>query len=141
MEKIYTTQDLFQEIDVPTKRKLQVSQSNLFKHCLLLKEGILVWEICDGLLQKYYWLEEAIKSLDKTTKDKIFARWIIHLSKVTGPIRREGIQELLNSIPDIPWEWIEQTDSQLRDEGATEAMLEERRKEQENLEDDSELER
>ena len=108
---------------------------------MLLKERILVWEICDGLLQKYYWLEEATKSLDKTAKDKIFARWIIHFSKVTGPIRQKEIQELLNSIPDIPWEWIEQTDSQLRDEGATEAMLEERRKKQENLEDDSELER
>lgn len=84
-------------------------------------------------------MEEATKSLDKTAKDKIFATWITHLSKVTGPIRQEGIQELLSSIPDIPWEWIEQTDSQLRDKGATEAMLEERRRGRENL-DDSELE-
>lgn len=41
---------------------------------------------------------------------------------------------------DRPWDWIEQTDSQLGDEGATEAMLEERWRGQENLEDDSELE-
>lgn len=60
--------------------------------------------------------------------------------KVTGPIRQEGIQELLSSIPDIQWYWIEQTDSQLRVEGATEAMLEERRREQGAVDDGSELE-
>ena len=27
--------------------------------------------------------------------------------KVTGPICRKGIQELLSSILDIPWDWIE----------------------------------
>lgn len=44
------------------------------------------------------------QSLDKSAKDKIFARWITHLSKVTGLIRQEGIQELLSSVPDIPWD-------------------------------------
>ena len=34
--------------------------------------------------------------------------------RVTGPIREEGIQELLSSIPDIQWYWIEKTDSELR---------------------------
>lgn len=51
-------------------------------------------------------------------------RFLLHLSKVTGPIRQEGIQQLLDTIPDIPWDWIEEMDSQLRAEGATELMLE-----------------
>lgn len=49
-------------------------------------------------------------------------------------MRQEG------SIPDIPWDWIEQRDSRLRDEGMTKAMLEEQQREQEDLEDDIELE-
>lgn len=56
-----------------------------------------------------------------------------------GLICQKGIQKLLSSIPDIPQDWIDQTDSQLRDEGATEAMLEEWRRGQEDF-DDSELE-
>lgn len=59
--------------------------------------------------------------------------------RVTGSIREEGIQELLSSILDIQWYWIERTDSELRVEGATEAVLEERRRE-EAVEDDKELE-
>ena len=66
-------------------------------------------------------------------------RWITHLGKVTVPIRQEGIQWLLDTIPNISWEWIEETDSQLGAEGSTELMLEERRRAQE-LENDSELE-
>ncbi len=42
-------------------------------------------------------------------------------------------------ISNIPWDWIEETDSQLRSEGAIEQMLEECRRAQE-LENDSELE-
>ena len=47
------------------------------------------------------------------------------------------VKKLLSSIPDILWDWI---GFQLRVEGATEAMLEERRRGQEEVVDDSELE-
>jgi len=34
---------------------------------------------------------------------------------------------LFRAIPEVPWTWIEETDSQLRAQGATEWMIEEQR--------------
>lgn len=56
---------------------------------------------------------------------------LILVRLVTGPIRQEGIQQLLDTISNIPWDRIEETDSQARAEGATEHMLEERQRAQE----------
>lgn len=49
------------------------------------------------------------------------------LGTITGPIREQGVEELLGTIPELPWSWIEETDSQLRAQGASEGMVEERR--------------
>ncbi len=49
------------------------------------------------------------------------------MGKVTGPIQKAEVEELLGAIPDIPWQWVEATDSQLRADGATESQLKERR--------------
>ena len=119
--------------------------------CLLLQyitNYSQVQEICDSLLQRYYRLEDAAVELSEQARDSLFARWITHLGKVTGPIRKMGITEALGSLPEIPWAWVEATDSQLRAEGATESQLEERRQERQTgrmpggwgLDEDSELE-
>ncbi len=55
---------------------------------------------------------------------------------ITGPIRKAGVGELLGRIPDIPWEWVKETDSQLRAGGLCEEMKEERRK---ALDDDDDI--
>ncbi len=93
--------------------------------------------------QRYYRLGEAAKSIIKSARDKIFARWMTHLSKnskITGPIRQEGLQQLLGAIPDIPWDWIEETDSQLRAGGPTESLCLKSIEGAQELENDSELE-
>lgn len=46
----------------------------------------------------------------------------------------------MGELPDIPWKWVEATDSQLRAEGATESQLVDRRREMVGSDDDSELE-
>ena len=58
-----------------------------------------------------------------------------------GSIRKQGLEEALGELPDIPWKWIEQTESQLRADGATESQLLDRRRELAGSHgDDSELE-
>ena len=99
-----------------------------------------VREVCDSLLQRYYRLEEAAEELSEQERGSLFARWITYLSKVTGPIRKMGVAELLGSLPELPLKWIEATDSQLRAEGATESQVEERRREMAGVDYDSELE-
>lgn len=47
-----------------------------------------------------------------------FTRWIWELGKVMGPIRKAEVKKLLGKLPDILWEWVEATDSQLRADGA-----------------------
>ena len=59
---------------------------------------------------------------------------------MTGPIQKQGLEEALGELPDIPWKWVEATDSQLRAEGATESQLVDRRREMVGSDDDSELE-
>lgn len=62
---------------------------------------------------------------------------------MTGPIQKQGLEEALGELPDIPWEWVEATDSQLRAEGAPEFLLVDRRREMmgsDGDDDDSELE-
>jgi len=49
------------------------------------------------------------------------------LEKITGPLRRQGVDELLGAIPEVPWSWIQKTDSQLKAQGASKDILEERR--------------
>jgi len=49
------------------------------------------------------------------------------LEKITGPLRRQGVDELLGAIPEVPWSWIQETDSQLKAQGASKDILEERR--------------
>ena len=85
--------------------------------------------------------------LSEQARDSLFKRWITHLGKVTGPIRKMGVTEVLGNLPELPLKWIEATDSQLRAEGATESQVEERRRENAEampggwgLDDDSELE-
>jgi len=47
------------------------------------------------------------------------------LGKIMGPIRRQGVDELLGAIPEISWSWIQEMDSQLRAQGALENMIDE----------------
>jgi len=49
------------------------------------------------------------------------------LGKITGPLRRQGVDELLGAIPEVPWSWIQETDSQLKAQRASKDILEERR--------------
>ena len=97
-------------------------------------------EICDSVLQRYYRLEEATAKLSEKERDALFARWITQLGKVTGPIRKAGLQEALGELLDIPWQWVEETESQLRAEGASDSLLEDRRRALVSSDDDSELE-
>ncbi len=49
------------------------------------------------------------------------------MGKVTGPIQKAEVKELLGAISDVPWQWVKATDLQLRADGATESQLKERR--------------
>jgi len=49
------------------------------------------------------------------------------LGKITGPLQRQEVDELLGAIPEVPWSWIQETDSQLKAQGASKNILEERR--------------
>lgn len=42
-----------------------------------------------------------------------------------GSIRKQGLKELLGTIPELLWTWVEETDSQLRAQGASEALIDE----------------
>ena len=61
-------------------------------------------------------------SLNKAT---LFGRWIGMLGTIMGPIRKQGVEELFGAILEVPWTWIEETDLQLRAQGAMEWMIEE----------------
>ncbi len=63
---------------------------------------------------RYYRLEEFATSLADNERDALFARWITYLGRVTGPIRKAGVEELLGAIPELPRAWVETTDTQLR---------------------------
>lgn len=52
------------------------------------------------------------------------------LSKVTGPVRREGIASLLGKLPELPVSWVEDTDSQLARQGMSTLSIAELRAEQ-----------
>ena len=60
--------------------------------------------------------------------NSLFTRWITHLGQDHGPIRKAGVNESQGVIREVPWEWIEATDSQLLTDEATESQLNERRK-------------
>ena len=90
-------------------------------------------EILDGLLQRYYNLEDFASTLTEPQRNALFRAWIKHLGSLTGPIQQQGVQQLLGQILEVPYKWIAETDSQLEAMGAPGWMLEERKAEEEAM--------
>ena len=62
-------------------------------------------------------------SLDEDKRDALFAWWISYLGRVTGPVRKTRMEELLGEISELSQAWMKTTDTQLRTDGVLKFML------------------
>ena len=66
-------------------------------------------DVLSGLQAKFYELEAAAKDLSPEQADRVLARWLYTLGKVTGPVRKTAVEEL---VADMPEHLLEGTDTQ-----------------------------
>jgi hypothetical protein len=57
-----------------------------------------VREILDSLLQWYYHLERSFEHLPEDVRNAGLKRWIEMLGRASGPVRRQGIEGLVQLI-------------------------------------------
>jgi hypothetical protein len=78
--KTYANKEMFEEIGVPARRKLEIR------------------EVMDQLQNRYYRLEEEMEGWPEVERDQAIRTWIYELERITGPVRMQAASEMISML-------------------------------------------
>ena len=83
-------------------------------------------------MARYYDFEARAATMDSGEGEELLKRWIQSLDRVTGPVRRQAVEEVIGEAlerqREYPWQWTDhKTETEMWREGWQEDFLQERR--------------